>query len=837
MGMWRFRWKSIRRASRGGADTSRSEDSTMHNAGTQRDPGRHNGSELNPSNPLLVPERRTSRRDSQKRRKISRDSKKLQKSERQRTYSFSPGRNDSIQVPRESRDAHRPSVPPLPTDVGVKSAKGETTIGAPSQQAETSDYWQRMPTLHKRSAQDLPRRKSSKKRKEEHNREEEIRAMVSFMPQRPAVESGSSGRPMKKDSKKMRTGLKRNFQNPHSDISLPTAESMHSSVSSNSEYQTSYKLSALESLAPRPTLRYSENPRYVPGASGFGSDRSESQRRRISDRIHIPEEVLKANKRIDELADDLDARELRELMERDQKRREKKKLAEKMKMEKRLARRQEKQRAEEAAAARNGTPPPVNMERGVLGREVTGLGIGTSAVSTSSKRRGSDTWDSGRGKRPADIFHKDPSPHENALIADLPQSTMVARAEPILDPVPAIVDETRQISPPPSPRHHTRGQPSISQRMDVDRPRTPSPAKVQLAPEPVKQASEVKAPQSWTSFFRRNKRSSRASTSSFSNTSRETVLTGPPPQVGYTPIIRQTSNVPKRTMSKFREDLPELPLSPPDSRVQSPEADTVPPIRTDFPDKRSSQRKSLEDQRRHDTPISAMRLRDSTPTSGHRSTEVPSPEPVALLSQSLASIDSEGSWLSGKKAGSKRGSMQTPLAPLRDSASSLQQRYKELAESSEELGIAEDEYFSRITPGPYEENMIKRASTGQPMPSSDEDDSNSINQKQGANEKAKWGAVARHPTVVHREPRAKSREGLYDESGSEAPGETPVSLHRDSYGFQAEIVDEEYSPGISRATSVDFGRSGHVRKVSAGSARLLDLKPRASQETRRMSLS
>jgi hypothetical protein len=827
----------MRRASRGGADNSRSEESTMHNAGTQRNPGRHDGSELNPSNPLLVPERRRSRRDSQRRRKFSRDSKKLQKSESQRTYSFSPGRNDSIRVPRLSRDAHRPPVPPLPTDVGDKPDIGETTAGAPSQQAETSDYWQRMPTLHKRRAQDLPRRKSSRKRKEEHNREEEIKAMVSFMPQRPAVDSGSSGRPMKRDSKKMRTGLKRNFQNPHSDISLPTAESMHSSVSSNSDYQTSYKLSALESLAPRPTLRYAENPRYAPGASGFGSDRSESQRRRISDRIHIPEEVLKANKRIDELADDLDARELRELMERDQKRREKKKIAEKMKMEKRLARRQEKQRAEEAAAARNGTPPPVNMERGVLGREMVGLGIGSSAVSTSSKRRGSDTWDSGRGKRPADVFHKDPSPHEGASIADLPQSTTVERAEPILDPVPVTVDDRLHVSPLTPPRDHIRGQSSISQRMDVDKPRTPSPSKVHLASQPVKQASEIKAPQSWTSFFRRNKRSSRASTSSFSNTSRETVLTGPPPQVGYTPIIRQTSNVPKRTMSKFREDLPELPLSPPDSRVQSPEADTVPPIRTDYLDKRTSQRRSLEEQRRHDTPISTMRLRDSTPTSGHRSTEVPSPEPTALLSQSLASIDSEGSWLSGKKAGSKRGSMQTPLAPLRDSASSLQQRYKELSESSEELGIAEDEYFSRITPGPYEENMIKRASTGQPMASSDEDDSNSITRKQDANEKTKWGAVARRPTVVHREPRAKSREGLYDESGSEAPGETPVSLHGDSYGFQAEIVDEEYSPGISRATSVDFGKSGHVRKVSAGSARLLDVKPRVSQEARRTSLS
>ncbi|ESZ95383.1 hypothetical protein SBOR_4239 [Sclerotinia borealis F-4128] len=817
MGMWPFHWKSTRRASRSGATKSRSEDSTMHNAGTQRDPGKHDGSDLNPSSVL---ERRRSRRDTQRRRKPSRDSKKLQKPDRQRTYSFSPGRNDSIRVPR---DAHRPSVPPLLADARDGE---EATTGVTGQQAESLQDWQRVPTLHKRGAAELSRRKSSKKRKEDYNREEEIKAMVSFMPNRPAVDAASSGRPMKRDSKRMRTGLRGNLQNPHSDISLPTAESMRSSVSSNSEHQTSWRISALDSLAPRPTIRHSENPRYAPGATGFGSDRSESQRRRISDRIHIPEEVLRANKRIDELADDLDARELRELMERDQKRQERKKVAEILTAERRLARKQEKQKAEEAAAARYGTPPPDNMERGVLGREVVGLGIGTSVVTTSSKRRGSDTWDSGRGKRPADAFHKDSAAHETPFADEnlIPSSD---RSEPFLGT--ALVDTIGKanVSPPASPPGHVRGPSSISQVVNLDKSRTPSPSKKQrVEPEPVKQPVEAKTSQSWTSFFRRNKRLSRAHTPSFSNTSRETVQNGPPSHLGYTPMMRQTSNLPKRTMSRFREDLPELPISPPDSRVQSPEADVVPPIRTDYPDKRVSIRRSLEEQRRHDTPISAMRLRDSTPTSGHRSTIVPSPEPTTLLSQSLASIDSEGSWLSGKKTTSKRGSTQLTLAPLRDSASSLQQRYKELSESSEELGIAEDEYFSRITPGPDEENMMKPQSIGLPMASSDEEDGGSIKQSPIREEKTKWGAVARHPTVVHRE-RAKSREGLLGEAAG------GFASDRRSISYQAEFVDED-SPGMSRATSVDFG---HVRRVSAGSARLLDMKSRASGERRRTSVS
>jgi len=293
-------------------------------------------------------------------------------------------------------------------------------------------------------------------------------------------------------------------------------------------------------------------------------------------------------------------------------------------------------------------------------------------------------------------------------------------------------------------------------------------------------------------------------------------------------------------MSKFREDLPELPISPPDSRVQSPEADVVPPIRQDYLEKRTGTRTSLEEPRvRYDTPTSGYRsldttrLRDETSTSGQRS-DVPSPEPTAVLSQSLASIDSEGSWLSGRR-GSKRGSTQTPIHPLRDSASSLHKRYKEYSESAEELGIAEDEYFSRLTPGPEEQYKIQRQSAT--VPSSDEEEGGSMGSpSQSSPEKTKWGAVARQPTVVHREPRAKSREGLLNEyeydSGSDPPSETPLEAKRKSYPFHKDIIEEEGR--VRRATSIDLGK-GHVRHISAGSARLLDLKPRSSGDAKRMS--
>ncbi|KAG9236335.1 hypothetical protein BJ875DRAFT_439462 [Amylocarpus encephaloides] len=854
MGLWPFGRRKSRRASRGGAVLPRSDEGIMHDAGRLPDSSRHNQDEIVSSGP----ERRASRRD--RKRRSSRESKKLKRNpDRQRTYSFSPGRNDDIMI---IRDANPPPVPPLPANLKGKAARASTVkqdtpayaqqpIRASTQPVQNSYEWQRIPTLHKRSAQELAHRKSSKRRKEEHDREKEIKAMAAFMPTRPSAEPNSSGRLMKRESKKIRAGLNRDLQNPSSDISLPTTESMHSSLSAESEPKTSYRLSAFDMLAPRPTIKYAENPRYAPGASGFGSDRSDS-RRRLTERKTLDEEILKANKRIDELADDLNAGELRELMERDQKRREKKQAAERIKMERRLARRQEQQNVEDAAAIRDGTPPPVNMDRGVMGREVVGLGIGTSAV-VSNKRKSSSESDNGRGKRPTEPFREDslppvPRPSNSQRTNSLATENLTAgseRSESVIDVTQVRTVAKANVSPPPSPRAHLRGASSISQMMELtNKPEPMSFVAAALKPESSRKSSENssdrRGPPSWTSFFKRNKTKRESAPSSFSNASRDSMQNISFSQAAYTQ--RPSSTVPKRTMSKFREDLPEFPISPPDSRVQSPEADVVPPIR-DYPEKRSALQASDDPRVRYDTPnsgyrsLDVMRLQDETPTSGHRSAEVPSnpsPEPTAVLSQSLASIDSEGSWLSGRKAGSKRGSAQ--LAPLHGSANSLQKRFREYSESAEELGIAEDEYFSRLTPGPEEEFKIHRQSTGNPMPSSDEEDGGSL-ASPVPSEKTKWGAVGRQPTVVHREPRAKSREGLLnefeDDSSSITAGDSPVEPKRKSYRLSRDIIDEN-STGVQRATSVEY-RSGHVRQISTGSVRLLDLKPRSSEQARRMS--
>jgi hypothetical protein len=70
----------------------------------------------------------------------------------------------------------------------------------------------------------------------------------------------------------------------------------------------------------------------------------------------------------------------------------------------------------------------------------------------------------------------------------------------------------------------------------------------------------------------------------------------------------------------------------------------------------------------------------------------------------------------------------------------------------------------------------------------------------------------------------KSREGLLNMSGEEDDSDTDE--HHDG---------EKGDPALQRATSINLGR-GHVRHISAGSAKLLELTPRTSVDVQRRSL-
>ncbi|KAF7559637.1 hypothetical protein G7046_g4512 [Stylonectria norvegica] len=776
-------------------------------------------------------------------------SKKKQRTEpsklqrRARTYSFSPGREDSIRV-----DRHDPSAPERTGRTGKKEAKDDV-FGA----------WDRIPTLHHNASIHHPtRRKSSKRRRKDHDREAEIKAMSNFLPVRPATDQWTAGRPMKKDSKRIKTtSFGRHLDHPASEVSLPFPGSIHSTLSSDSE-RGSYKVSTLDALAPRPTLRYTHGSRTTSSHTSVPARTVSQKKRRLVDREPIPEETMKAHKRIDDLADDLDASDLRELMERDNRRRERKIQREQDRMERRLARRQEKQTAEEKESRKTGTPPPENLERGVMGRELAGLGFDpASAVVTSSKPRTSADSEpmpdadaeEEPPKRPFDNFHRtDTVPLEEDV---LPLEESTAMDEDTLQEDPILARRSEEQASVSTGNKFAGLLRSVKSRskstLSSEREKMVSPPPDTIDEEhALRKGSESSSKGgrfSFTTFLRWSGKSrNHSGPSSFSNTSREEMhasataaqaqaqaqaqalarLQGEDSSQTYSGnyLSRQTSStVPKRTRSRFREDLPEFPISPPASRMQSPEVEPPMPILSE------QKRRELEALRspavRYDTPTSGHRSIEAmrqTPTSMERAYVSPSPEPN--MSMSLASIDSEGSWLSGKVGARK--------AALRDSLMRANRRDQENSSSGsptnstqEDLAITEDDYLSKLTPRPHSGHFASRRS-GEGRPSSDEEDLvDDVDMK--------WGAVAvgSHAQLVrthnHDRYTMKSVEGLLDiESDHENDSESlPVSP-------SDEMAD------LQRAKSVNLGK-GHVRNFSAGSAKLLDITPRASIDNKRRS--
>ncbi|EAA33037.1 hypothetical protein GE21DRAFT_5584 [Neurospora crassa] len=740
---------------------------------------------------------------------------------RARTYSFSPGRNDSIKLGRK---------------MSVEGKWRVTGLAANSQGPTNTELGRnvffRVPTLHnKRDGEDLLRKKSSKKRRrEDRAREAEIKAMSAYVPVRAATEDWMAGRPMKKDSKKIKNGLGFRGQRS-SDVSLPVRESLNSAFSSDSE-QIAYKVSAFEALAPRPTLRYSTHPRQGSShgevdASGLAKKPSQRQKRLVEP---IPEATLKAHKRVDDLANDLSASDLRELMERDRRRRERRQQREQEKAQTKLAERVEKQRADENDAQKEGRESPPNLERGVLGREAVGLGIDpASAVVTSSRIRKSDELSRSARKRSREEFNEGKD-EENMRPHPL-RSFHRTESIPIETPTSALGPEAPGLA-----NSHSRG---FFFSPNGRSSRQASSAKTEHS-EQMRRGSETsgsRGPISWASIFRwgnRNRRSS-GGPSSFSNTSRDSMQTPqlqvPTPPSNFTPR-RVSSGVPKRTKSRFREDLPELPITPPGSRIHLNEGDSIPPTIAEASPNPNNDVDPLgvttsENGPRYETPTSSEQrsvdaLRNTPSSFGHPDERNMTPEPQTM---SLASIDSEASWLSGRFSAKRRksSSLMRSSTPYRQLPRTLEPDNEiqdghspEHEHLNEESSIVDDDYLSRVARPSGERPGWNRQSSGEARASSDWE------------EEPHWGSVREgQPVVIHGHPanvRTKSFEGYLNFLGdTHTPEASPE--HSDTLG------DVKYEE-IRRATSVNLGK-GHARHISAGSARLLSLSPRSSTDKRR----
>jgi hypothetical protein len=432
---------------------------------------------------------------------------------------------------------------------------------------------------------------------------------------------------------------------------------------------------------------------------------------------------------------------------------------------------------------------------------------------------------------PAPEPHREPFQHElPAVYTPLP----TPMEDPVLETARA-VRMSHASTPPLSPVDSRRATPSMSQlSAEFRSERTTSLPEPPMMPAAsaerrTSDTNKDRKAGAWASLFRRGGTNLRktsdaspAGESSFKNTSRDSMSRGPiPPHLlgnDPSPFQRRKSGTPSRTQSKFREDLPEMPMSPPDSRVQSPEVPDLPagaaaiaaaqrrqqskPV--DIPG--AIQRDSLAD--------TASGSRFDTPTS-------PTARGHGMMSASMASIGSEGSWLAS--GGSvKRSSVQSVLS--RD-VSALGMRRPDFIASYEEVGGDRDaEYMRHTTPGSDAHRTTTRRRISSPALAGADEESGSDYGDESApptSSPLKRDPMTVHEsvrgkaTLVHRDPVARSREGLLTEFASGEAGSA-----------EGDEDEEPESPvgEVRRATSVLYGMGkGHARQMSAGSAKLLDV--------------
>lgn len=772
---------------------------------------------------------------------------------------------DITALPHQHRLAHSPHLRPVTQDFSGVPYNFHSPSHTSLRTARERGKLQRPQSLRRGANEpSLARRKSSKRRKEhDHIREEEIRAMTLPMPQkRPA---GNSGGMLRRDSKKVKGGLNARFERPPSNISLPLEDSIHSSMSGNSELRA-FRVSALDFFAPRPTIRFSVGSQYY-----YSGDRSSptarlergNSRREKRPTSSKEDKQWKRTSRIDDLADTLDAGALREILDRDKRRLEKKAKADQDRLRRRLERRAEKQNAAP------GATPPVPTRSEAVG--AVGLGIDKS-MTVPKPEPVQEPVVPMEDVRPT-------TPSTPPWLRPLTPPPM-HRLQALDTTTPAANDNSQLPTPIETPMEdmiisdaqavrysrgsagpvHTRGPSNVSMMPELlsEKLAEESPFEsVEAHYDPTRsgslhpietgdtttsnkgssfrrRSSDGRRMSAFASFFRRGKRSSQEpgratpSEASFSNTSRESMSRQPLPAhlVGTVPTapiqIKRPSSVPRRTMSKFREDLPEFPISPPDSRVASPEVPATSAIaarrRTHNPENIRVGSLGLAANARSDSPVS------------------PGLPIGNKMSQSLASVDSEGSWLSGKPV--KRISNKSMMRSSVASSAVLQN--PEFNNSFEELGMADDEYFKRLTPQPDElrrsnlsSELLGRKASSTAMATldaaaeSEEENEPTPSARRSQDSEHVKAGVARQPTVIHRNVRVKSAEGLLTmfDADAASPEETMKTLGNEPESPQSDDSAEHAT--VQRAKSVDFGKH-HVRHLSAGSAKLLDIQKRSS---------
>lgn len=619
--------------------------------------------------------------------------------------------------------------------------------------------------LQKKSGNDLAQKKPQKKKSENHSkkvRAKEMPTIYGSTQYTVAIAAESHSARLKKRKRKSTRSVAKYTYGNSSLTSLEINLSPRCSLSGPSDITAAYLLSTLDVLSARPTIKYTTKPRYVPQSSYNGSEENEGQRRR---RTTISEADLMASKRVDCLADRLSAHELRELMERDQKRKEKKRLVELARMEKRLNKWAEMQTAIKVAESHESpvedepnkfTQRPLlvqNMSEPIFDRKQENLACleGLKEKRTSSLFQAETSVN-----RLSDLITPNPTLDDSGLDKITPIST------------PKPVDLTDEISPTKKVKKKR-----LSQYLAL---RLSTHSAASSLPVDKVSKSHAKTSHSWSIFNLSNKKKRESVPLSFSTTSRDSLPSGNTPHFYHTPM-RSASSIPKRTVSRFREDLPELPISPQSSKILSFE---TPELQEKIFKSRIVD-PSLEINQTHNDIITndqnyfnCKSPADSIPNSGH-TIGIKNSLRSDALSQSLRSIESEGSWISNGKRQLQKSSkkVQKHFKSRSFLKSEKYQRHSAPAMEPQLNVIDKEDYFSRRS---TDNSEIYAQS--------------SIDCSEEASFKdKKWGAVARQPQVVHSSSAAhRSRHGILNEI------ETEVEIESYSVSSETSTIESEEDP-------------------------------------------
>lgn len=582
-----------------------------------------------------------------------------------------------------------------------------------------------------------------------------------------------------------------------SDISLSIRDSAASSKSDISDPYT-YKVNAFAALTPRPIVRYVEAPRLQTARSNNPPSTSRHDKERLKALTMSEEDLYYSKRRVNELADSLDAGALRELLDRDRRRRVKKQTEDQERLRRKLQERADAQRAEEERKAQAATEP--EPEPQVARPEPPIVEVAEPQDAVQIKETVSPQVDESTTAAPENgSWLREPSENrENTGRESLESSRVIGNIDdgsirerklvqrPSFAPSNDNTMSRTTLSPSHSSLRHGMHSPTQSQTYG---PGSTSDISRGVESESRHSDTSGRRGNTITSLFRRGssrlkrtyKERFHDSSPEVSNASHESFYriqtqSSPPPPSIIPPRILMPSGTVKRSQSKFTEHFGDEPLSPPDSRLQSP----------DIPEEVESSLEKEETFLRGPTPSPCVDIVNPN-RSHHRSWNSDSMDTEAdnvPLSQSLASIDSEGSWMSGQYF---RRMSQKPSSPVRSNLNSFgRDSIDASVDAPEEMESVNE---SRRLSG----NVLGESELEPGFEAETADSSASKSAERWHHE------VGRRPVLVNPAVRPKSTQGIL----RGFPSLAPISAEEDY------IVEETSSSELQRIPSAR-GEIGHA---------------------------